>query len=527
MNKLKIYLLTIALFTLGACSDSWLETDPLDTITEGNFYQTPDDAFVALVGCYDGLQTVWAGGTSFPVASAVLSDNCFGGGGSADGYGYQVLDEFDKGLSPSDLNLYEANWEAYYSAVYRCNVLISKMDQINWDGNEDLRTQYESEARFLRAFLYFDMVRLWGSIPLLTEPSRENIEQATPEAVYEVIANDLVFAAANLEGVAHAPANDGRVTKWAAEALIARVFLYYTGYYSQSDLVGVVSKSQALDYLEDLISNGGFALVEDFANLWPAASMGDFAGEGNSETVFSIKYTYTSDYDGNTDGNHWMVMFGIREQSIFPYGNGWGFGTVTEDLWNAYSEDDTRRSASIISINEEEIEFEKKESQREYTGYYVKKYAPMSLEDGSSVPVDLGAVNFMIGQFQDFVSIRYADVLLMAAELGSANAQQYFDDVRRRAYGSNFSQLAVSPENIMEERRLELAFEGIRYWDLLRQGIEVAAAKIAQTATVESGGTVETKTIEEAGIIQTKGLQQIPYTQITLSDGVLEQNPGW
>lgn len=530
MKKLNIYLLIVLCVALGACSDDWLETQPKDTITEGNFYRTPQDAYKAMVGCYDGLQTVWAAGVSFPVASAVLSDNCFGGTGASDGLGYQMLDEFDKSRSPSDRNIFGPNWEAYYAAVYRCNVLLNKLDQVNWEGNESLRNTYEAETRFIRAFLYFDMVRLWGNIPLVTEPTKENIPQASPEEVYTVIAEDLVFAADNLESAPYptqGEALSGRATKWAAEGLLARVYLYYTGYYGKPDLVGLVNKTQALNYLEDLIANGGYGLVEDFANLWPAASVEDYAGEGNKETVFAIKYTYTSDYDGNTDGNHWMVMYGIRDQSLYPYGNGWGGATVTPELWNAFNEGDTRQTASIISIQGEELGLESSEGQREYTGYYVKKYSPMSYPDGTAVPDSLGATNFMIGQFQDFVSIRYADVLLMAAELGSPNAQDYFDQVRQRAYKDDFSALPVTQENLMEERRLELAFEGIRYWDLLRQGIDYAANAIATTTNVESGGTPETKTIEAADIKATNGLQQIPYTQITLSDNVLEQNTGW
>lgn len=530
MKKINLYIITTCLLLSSACSDSWLDSEPIDTITEENFYKTPSDAYNALVGCYDGLQKVWADGVSFPVASEVLSDNCFGGTGNSDGFGYQLLDEFDKDRSPADANVFNANWEAYYRALYRCNMLINKMDQIEWDGNESLRNTYESEARFLRAYLYFDMVRLWGNIPLLTEPTTENVPQASPDDVYKVIAEDLKFAADNMESVsygAQAPATYGRVTKWAAEALLARVYLFYTGYYGKGDLVGVVSKAEALTYVEDVIANGGFGLVHDFAHLWPAASVDDYVGEDNKETVFAIKYTYTSDYNGNVDGNHWMVMLGIREQAIPPYGNGWGGATVNPKLWKAYDDQDTRKVASIISIADEGLDFQKKGSQREYTGFYIKKYSPMSDADGNSIPENLGAVNFMIGQFQDYVSIRYADVLLMAAELGSANAQTYFDEVRKRAYKANFTSIPVNPENILKERQLELALEGHRYWDLLRQGVDKAASAIAETTTVENGGAVENKTIVANKIKETNGLQQIPYTQITLSDNVLKQNTGW
>src|SRR5690606_17145366 len=173
-----------------------------------------------------------------------------------------------------------------------------------------LRAVYEAETRFIRAFLYFDMIRLWGHIPLLTAPSSENIPQSDPVEVYQVIAGDLQFAIGNLPSTSYADqatATHGRVTKWAAESLMGRVFLYYTGYYKQTDLVGMVDKSTVLGYLEDVINNGGFSLVENFAHLWPA-SLTNYAGEDNKETVFAIKYTYTSSYDdgdtpGNADGN--------------------------------------------------------------------------------------------------------------------------------------------------------------------------------------------------------------------------------
>ncbi|QNL49451.1 RagB/SusD family nutrient uptake outer membrane protein [Olivibacter sp. SDN3] len=528
MKNFIISLLSITL-ALGSCTKGFLDTEPITDLTDENFYTTPEDAYTALVGCYDGLQIIWAEGISLPVAAEVLSDNCFGGTGNADGFGYQMLDEFDRLRSPADQNIFGPNWEAYYKAVYRCNVLIGKLDDIEWGNETDLRLIYEAEARFIRAYLYFDMVRLWGNIPLLTEPSSENIPQSTSEEVYGVIAGDLQFAIGHLPSTAYAAQSTdtyGRVTKWAAEGLMGRVFLYYTGYYNQSDLVGLVDRGTALNYLEDIIANGGYALVEHYANLWPA-SLEDYVGEDNQETIFAIKYTYTSDYDGNTDGNHWLVMLGMREQWSFPYGNGWGGATVNPKLWNTYSDADSRKAASIIAIQEEQINFTNQSRQREYTGYYNKKYTPLVDEEGNSIAVNNGAVNFMIGQFQDYVSIRYADILLMAAELGSANAQLYFDAVRQRAYGDNFTALPATPARIMNERHLEFALEGIRYWDLLRQGVNQAANTIAENTFVLNGGQQVSKVINASKINETQGLQQIPYNQINLSNGVLVQNTGW
>ncbi|MGV3766056.1 MAG: RagB/SusD family nutrient uptake outer membrane protein [Chitinophagaceae bacterium] len=531
MKKLTLYTAVIAMLLMAACKKSFLDTEDVTIATEQNFYKTPDDAWKALVGVYDGLQrSVGTGGASLIVAAEVMSDNAFGGGGNADGFGFQLIDEFDKDRSPSDQNMYADLWASYYRTIYRANMLLSKLDQVNWGTNENLRKIYESETKFLRAYSYFDMIRFWGSVPLVTYSTTDNIPQAAPDSVYRLIAEDLEFAAANLPATTYAaqdPSTRGRITKWAAEALLGRVFLYYTGYYNKTDLPGGVSKAKTLAYLEDVINNGGFGLVDDFARLWPAASLNDYAGEDNKETVFGVKFTYTSNWNGNVDGNQWMVMNGIRVQTIPPYGLGWGGVTVNQKLWNAYNANDARRNATIISIDDEGLDFQNRKDQREYTGYYNKKYTPMADAAGVSLAEKMGGVSFMIAQFQDYVSIRYADVLLMAAELGAPGAQNYFDLVRQRALGGSFLSIPVSQENIMKERRLEFAGEGIRYWDLLRQGVNAAATAIAESTMVQNGEVNTVKTISAAKIIETRGLSQIPYSQVTLSNGVLKQNAGW
>ncbi len=541
MKKISIYIITLSLFALCSCND-FLETQSLNQNTVENYYKTPAQAYTALVGCYDGVQAIWSGGVSFPVASEIMSDNAFGGTGSSDGFGYQMLDEFDKSRSPSDVSLFDANWANYYKAIYRINILLANLENVEWGTDVTSKNTYEAEARFLRAFMYFDMTRLWGNVPLLTVASTENLPQATSQEIYAAIATDLKFAADNLPTTSYtnqSVATHGRVTKWAAESLLGRVYLYYTGYYGAADLAGVVTKAQALAYLEDVVANSGHGLLDDFKTLWPAASIdkttkvNTYAGEDNKETVFAIKYTYTSDYGtGNDDGNKWLVMLGIRTYTSYPYGQGWGGATVNPRLWQAFAATDTRKTASIISIADEAIPFDQQKAQREYTGYYTKKYTPMSNPDGSSVAGTLatsGGLNsdFQISQFQDYVSIRYADVLLMAAELGSPNAQTYFDNVRKRAYKTNFSALPVTLANIKQERYFEFALEGIRYWDLLRYGINEAAAAIAENTTVLTGGVSEPKKILASKIVETKGLQQIPGSQITLSSGVLIQNTGW
>lgn len=540
----KITNILLLFFLLSGCED-YLETEQLTSITEGNYYSTPEEAMTALVGCYDGLQQVWTGGVALPVAATVMADMTFGGTGAGDGDGYPMLDEFDKERSPGDVNSFEANWNAYYTGIFRCNTLLKKLPQVAWGDNETLKNQIEGEARFLRAYMYFDLVRMFEKVPLLKEPSIENIPQSEPEETYALIAEDLLFAIENASGTPYAgiaATEHGHAHKWAAEALLARVFLYYTGYYGQPDLVGMVTKAEALGYVEDVITNGGFGLVEEFSDLWPAAATyaaaqrGDsiaantYAGETNQEIVFAIKYTYTSDYDGNADGNHWLVMNGLRNQSWgeYGYGNGWGAATVIPEVYANWDPDDERRESSIMAIEEEGIAFTEIDDVKEYTGYFTKKYTPTADKDENSIAQDvLGGADFMIGQFQDYFSIRYADVLLMAAELGSPNALGYVNMVRERAGADPVS--TVTKDILFEERRLEFAFEGIRYYDLLRydNSLAYAAEQVAFSGTVMTGGVEVAKEIEGANLTETRGLLPIPINQITLSNGVLKQNPGW
>ncbi len=546
MKNIKLWLFGFSAFMINACGDEFLTTELITSKNDANYYSSPEEAEEALTGCYDALQLIWTGGIAFPVASDVMSDLSFGGTGSGDGDAYPMIDEYNLQRSPADLNLFEDNWINYYKGIFRCNTLLSKIDQVDWGKDSTKRGIIEAEARFLRAFFYFDMVRMWERIPLLTSPSKENIPQSDPDETYELIATDLLFAIENArsETFSAMPTSDfGHATKWAAEALLARVYLYYTGYYGASDLVGVVSQSEVLNYLEDLITFSGYSLVPKYSDLWPAAATSvaadsglsinqhTYAGESNSEIIFSIKYTYTSDWNGNTDGNHWMVMNGLRGAvwAARGYGNGWGANTVVPELYANWPQNDLRRSASIMAIAEEGIGFNATQIKdvKEYTGYFTKKYIPTCDTNGVSPVIGFGVENFMISQFQDFFCIRYADVLLMAAELGSTNALDYFNRVHTRAGLSSVS--SIDKEALFEERKYEFAFEGIRYWDMLRYDhtLNYAANQVNYIGSVKTSGAAVEKVIDGTNLIKTRGLFQIPINQITLSGGVLSQNPGW
>ena len=533
---------------LASCSDSFLDTSSKTDSNTGTFYKTEGDAYRALIGCYDGWrQTSSNPGISFFVASEVMSADCFGATGVADGRGYQAIDRFDISQSPSDLNMYETDWKNYYAGVYRCNELISREDQIAWKENDSKRGEYLGQAHAIRALLYFDMVRLWGSIPLLTVPTSENVPQSEPAQVFDLIINDLKYAAENIPATSEA--YDGHITKYAAEALLARVYLYYNGYYG-AEPAGL-TKAEALAAVEDVIASGNYQLVPEYKNLWRPASgvrtdksadvataedfiklTGTYAGDDNPEVLLSMKFTSTQDYNGNNDGNRWLVMMGVRtlDSSTNPFGYGWGSCTVNPLFYASYLAGDTRRDASIINLATDGYDVAKQAAdQREQTGFTVKKYTPMVYSDGTCSNSSLEHTQgFQEGQYQDYVIMRYADVLLMAAELGSPNAVTYFNQVRDRAFGNADHRVtALTQDVIMQERRWEFAFESVNYWDMLRQGVDKAAQLLAVNVDVVSGGSPDNVTISADRVKATKGLCQIPYNQIVLSNNVLKQNAGW
>ncbi|MCM1489850.1 MAG: RagB/SusD family nutrient uptake outer membrane protein [Muribaculum sp.] len=550
MNKLKINILALAALASGmgltSCSDSFLDVSSKTESTTGNFYKTEGDAWRALLGCYDGWRQISSNpGYGFYVLSTVLSDETYGGTGNGDGYGYQAVDHFDNTLSPGDLNLFEQDWKSYYAGVYRCNEYLSHEDDIEWLENSGNHGLYMGETHAIRALLYFDMVRMWGHIPLFLEPVNENREQADPADVYKAIFEDFKYAIEHIPADANlAVADNGRITKYACEAMAARAYLFYTGYYGSEP--SNMTKAEIVNYLEDIVASHNYELVDAVKNLFPASSLvplanstgwdtkkSTYAGEANSEVLLQQKFTPSQDYNGNNDSNRWQVMMGMRSLNFSPYGKGWGACTVTSAYYNKFSADDPRREASIIDLVAEGVTAASEYSTsvkdwREYTGMCVKKYSPICFPNGNSASKPDGTGDFQISNFQNWVIMRYADVLLMVSELGgvpSLDAQAALDMVRSR---SGLPSVTATKENILNERALELAFEGHRYWDLLRQGIDkVAEAVCASAGAVKNGSVDATVSYDSAKIKQTQGFIQIPNSQITLSNGVLKQNPGW
>ncbi len=552
---------------MTSCGNDFLEVSSKTEGTTGNYYSNESAISRALIGCYDGWQRTVSNGPTFAFhyLSELCSDECFGGTGANDARNSAVVDRFDMGEDNSQVDLHNTLWESYYQAIYRCNELIQHEDQITWS-SDAAHGRIIGEARGIRGILYFDLARVFENIPLVTVPTTDNVPQAQPDEVYAQIFSDLKYAAENIPANAYpkssSSTNDGRITCYAAKAMIARAYLFYTGVYGKEP--EGVSKAEVLQGLEDIINSGEYSLVPLYKNLWYCASttwegndqagwkeVSTYAGEDNVENILTMKFNYTSDYNGNAGGNNAIQMFSIRGGTFkAPYGQGWGGATVSANFVASYPSLDQRREASVIDLAAEGIEatdaYQKAIlDQREYTGYFNKKYTARSgyhQSEGGSWSLThyydgLMAGDFQISQPIGYTLMRYADVLLMAAELGSPNAQSYLSQVHSRAYATQAEdgtvstpKITVSPTqaNIMEERRLEFAFEGIRYWDLLRQGVNVAAqAIVASGQKVLNGGQEATVSYKAENIISKRGFQQIPLTQIQRSNGVPKHNAGW
>ena len=176
---------------MTSCTKGFLDVESKTESTTGNFYKTEQDAYRALLGCYDGYRRATCGSAvNFLVSAEVMGYECFGGSGASDGNGMRVTDRFDLSEMPSSTG---SSWSGYYAGIYRCNELITRENSIQWNETGSMHTQYMAECHAIRAFLYFDVVRQFGNIPLLTKPTDENIPQADPADVYKLIFDDLNF----------------------------------------------------------------------------------------------------------------------------------------------------------------------------------------------------------------------------------------------------------------------------------------------------------------------------------------------
>lgn len=464
MKKLT-YIITIAtaLF-MGASCEKFVDYTPSEDyqITADDYLKSADDYNKMVIGTYSPLQWLYAN----PVIGDVASDNAVSGGENAtDVLGLQQIDDYQ--LTTNNFYMTEA-WKACYEGINRANYLHENKAKLEFTGKDALYGQ----VYFLRAYYYFELVRMFGDVPLFAEvrlsASDSRKFQRSPKAdVYKQIEADLTEAVKVLPPV---NAQKGRITRYAAQALMGKVLLYQ-------------GKFDAAAAMLENVVNGPFGLVANFGDIFLQS------GENGIESVFEIQYSNISPfYDwsnpGRGQGNLAVQMTGIRNiTGNSPYGQGWSINLPTKNLEAAYAADDKRKPVTILDIEAYKnanpaMNITYLVAPYKNTGLYNQKYQPRKGE--TSGQVELNYLN-------NYRTIRYADVLLMAAEANNraatpndSKAQTYLNRVRQRAFGDNLHNISATGtalrQAIWDERRLELAMEGDRFFDLVRTG--QAAAKI-------------------------------------------------
>jgi hypothetical protein len=558
MKKIVYQVLIAVAFLAAACSEDFLDTKNLYQKSDESYYRTPADVEEALAGAYAAI-ALDAGNNNPFIVSELMSDDCFGGGGSNDD-GFHATDAYTLVTQDYYNELFSRNWQG----ILRTNLIIKRFDNAEFT-DINAKNQALGEAHFLRAYFYFRASQFFGPVPLKLETTPANNPRATAEEMYGQIAFDLQTAIELMPATPYlgiSATRLGHANKWVAEGLMARVFLFYTGLYEKTELPlaggGVITKDQVIAWIDDCVQNSGHDLLPDFRNNWAYSSVQRYAYKannglewaaeagGNYETVWAIKYGPYGGWDPVSGQelsytNQHVLYSGLRQQFYIPFGQGWGGGTVNPQLWDSFEEGDVRREGSILNVNimgnPDENNIPERyawgsDNQMHETGYWQKKYLPIydSVQNAAGLWAlrsiyckDIPSLTDMqLWNLQDDILLRFSDILLMGAELGGANAQAYFDRVRARV---GLPSKSASLENIKLERRHELAFEGLRHFDLMRWHDIAAAHALVVNIPVKNVGmdAIYTDTYRP----ETGGFLPIPQTEITLSEGVLTQTPGW
>lgn len=566
MKKI-LYIILFALIFTG-CED-FLNYDPLTDKTSANFPGTSEEVMQMMAGIYTTMNNEHQlTDMSYLFVCEVASDEKLGGGGVND-----VKAQAYEAFMYSDPDMLNHNWETTYEGIHRANFAIEKLETLA-DGilSEEDKNQFKGEALFLRAFFYHRLATLYGSVPLKITTEMADLGGASADEIFGQIASDLKAAVSLLPNKPYSNTTEGHVTRWAAQAMMARVWLFYTGFYQKADLPlaegGSVTKQEVITMLGECISNSGHTLVGDFHELWPYTNeltiqdypyIQDYMtetgktlkyasdnGARNPETLFALKFSNFADWDIRRGyANQYQLYFALRGlQSLantYPFAGGWGQGNSIPkpvvDQWLADEPNDPRLWASVLDIEAELPNYAK--GQWDFvleSNYWGKKYNGISARDGNKYYNDYSVLmynnkdNQQLSHGDDLIFIRFADVLLMMSEL--TEDAQYMNRVRLRA---GLEEKPYSLENIQKERRYELAFEGLRWNDMRRWGDSYAKTALESQigAPIYNYGNAAVYN----GVIknmnyssrydETKGFFPIPQSQINLSNGMLEQVAGY
>lgn len=486
-------LLIFSALIFSSCED-FLNSTPQGELTQTSFPSTENDAFQATNAIYNTLRISGFHEGLFPILD-IMSDDAHKGSNPDDQA--SSIGPFDHFQHIASEWVIDSWWNTLYLGVKRANVVTEKVPLIDMD--ETLKARYIGEAKFLRALFYFDLVRAWGDIPLFTSTNPDlTSSRASSSDIYNLIIDDLEDAINTLPEKDELVGNDvGRATKGAAKALLARVYLFRKDF------------AAAEKYTLEVISSGFYDLEPVFSHA------NSVEGEHGVESVFEIGAYGEEGLENG--GNQYANVQGVRGTP----NRGWGFNRPSNDLINSFETGDPRMEETVIFLGET------------LDGVYIQGdgKTPDKTLDGSGNIVEIECYNQKVWTPGETVPpsfghnrrlIRYADVLLMAAEALNENdkpaqALTYLNLVRERARQENSSILpditATGKSElrsiILNERRHELALEGFRFWDLLRTG---NAPTVLGPLGFQSGK---------------HELLPIPQIELDLTGNKWNQNPGW
>ncbi len=549
---------------LAGCDD-FLDTESLTMKDTSNFPVNETDATQMVNGIYSVMNRNLADPEEDPFFIFDIASDDRLGGGSQSNIGAQGVDR----LMNAYVDWMKPLWQQRYAGINRANSALETIDNVKGWTSDSKKNQLLCEIHFLRAFYYFNLAQVFNGVPLVLTTEPQNLPKATPDEVYAQIASDLKKAIEYGPSIKYPEFGEGRVSKWAAEGMMARVWLFYTGFYNKTELPlpadegGSISKQQVVSWLEDCIQNSGFGLVTDQRNLWPYTN--PYTGKDykydidnglnwetdeNKENMFAIKMSNKPGWSADAQLRHNRIVefYGLRKTTAdaFPFSvQGYSNGPVCEKLWTDWAADpdyagDYRRIGSICDRAVEIPNYKGDPAKEvENTNLLAKKYIGCEAYDPESGQRMLSYGYFygsennrQTGLTQSLVWLRFADVLLMHSELSDGkvvfNGKSGLNAVRQRA---KLPDIPYSLTNLKKERRYELCFEAIRWNDLRRWGDMQEKVKnqvgnniLNQGITGQYAFTNDfMKRYTDTG----GGFFKIPEDQVTLSEGVLEQNPGW
>ena len=503
MQKLILLLLTFCWF--ASCEDD-LNLTPISEVGSNGFFSNAGDFEQALNGVYATLGV--SGGGDYPAMYVILdecrSDNIYAPG-DAGVRDWNAINNFESTIAT--LGIVSRAWDINFNGIMRANTVLDQLTNNGGAvGDAELATRFEAEARFLRAFYYFDLVKWYGRVPLIetfVSPDEAlEIERAPVEDIYSLILSDLEFAMNNLPD-AYSGTDRGRATSLAAKGILARVYLTRSGpqLHPEGPCLNSGEYDLAAAMLDDIIGSNQFALLEDYGAIF------DYNNEGNSEIVWDVQFIGGGVGAGGYYPTEYYDEGWARQNLPFPGGNpGDGSKRVSDDLLASYPEGDLRvaETVKLNYINEDGDEVD---------AQFFDKYTDESMAGGDRFDWSL---NYPI--------MRYTDVLLLRAECtlqGASGSQEEVDEavnaVRRRAGLEEVS--GVDLDMLLEERRREFAGENLRWDDLVRTGtvVDVMNAFIAEE---DVNNKMQTVTVEDI-------IYPVPQSQLDVKQGLYEQNQGY